>query len=209
MKLKEYLINEITLDIDPNDNSAISDVRKKISQAKSNPDRANRDQKNSATSELKQAQASDSSSPTKSVDVKIAKLKQQLSILQDQKRTIVKRNKTQTESIDCPADICEIVYTDENDNVVHNGSILSESNIQAFKRTGNVIKRQYRCISGGKMGKIVANPNDCNKRKNPKSVKAGKTSARKNKTVRVSKTKISKNKSISKMVSSLNKRLKG
>lgn len=205
--LMKYLLNEISLDVDPNDPNAINNVKRSVNQAKRNPVKANREQNIKARNDLKKAQQADASSPTKSIDIKIAKMKQQISALQIQKSNIKKR--TKTESIEFPEDICEIVYTDEHDNILHEGSILSESAIQAFKRTANVIKRQYRCTSGRKIGKIVANPNDCNKRKNAKSVRAGRAAARKNKSIRVSKTKISKNKSISKMVTTLNKRLKG
>lgn len=206
--LMEYLLNEITVDVDPNDPSSIQNIKQKMTKAKQNPQRAAREQGIKAKNDLRDAQKS-KASPTKAIDVKIAKLKQQLSTLQTQKMTISKRAKRQTESVNYPGDTCEVVYTDENDNILHEGSILTESAIQAFKRTGNVIKRQYRCTSGRKTGKVVANPNDCNKRKNPKAVKAGRKAAKKNKAIRISKTKISKNKSISKMVTNLNKKLKG
>ena len=129
----------------------------------------------------------------KSLDVRIAKMKQQLGMLQQQRMQLQKR----TES--------HYMVTDVNGKVIHEG-VLTEAAINAYKRTGNVIKRQFRCTSGTKDGRIVAEPNACNKRKNPKSVKAGKKAARKNKGVRINKTKISKNKSISKMVSRLNAR---
>lgn len=206
--LMEYLLTELTIDIDPTDPNSMVNVKQKIAQAKQNPQRAAREQGINAKDELRTAQKSEGS-PTKALDVKIAKLKQQLSMLQNQKMTASKRAERQIETVEYPKDICEVVYTDENDNILHEGSILTESAIQAFKRTGNVIKRQYRCTSGRKLGKVVANPNDCNKRKNPKLVKAGRISARKSKAIRVSKTKISKNKSISKMVTNLNKKLKG
>ena len=98
---------------------------------------------------------------------------------------------------------CEIVYTDEN------GEILSEAAIRQFKKVGTTIKRQYRCTSGPKKGKIVSSPQACGQRKDPKKIRHGKKVARLKKGVRVRKTTISKKKSISKMVTRMNKRLAG
>ena len=98
---------------------------------------------------------------------------------------------------------CEIVYTDEKDE------ILSEAAIRQFKRFGTVIKRQYRCTSGPKAGKIVASPQACGTRKDPKKVRQGRKTARMKKGMRVMKTRISKRKQISKVVSRMNKRLAG
>ena len=202
--LIDFLLNEISIDVDPNDPQAVSKARTQINRSKANPARHNRDQVSNARKELSTVNKSENS-PTKAISVRIARLKQQIATLQDQKSKISKRN---NESLEDTIELCETVYVDENDNIIHVGEVLSETSIQAFKRSGNVISRKYRCTSGGKMGALVSNPNDCNKRKNPKSVKAGKISAKKHKTVRVMKSRISKNKSISKMVSRLNQKLK-
>ncbi|MCK5307707.1 MAG: hypothetical protein KAJ73_03765 [Zetaproteobacteria bacterium] len=205
LSLMEYLLNELTIDVDPNDPNSLTNVKQSINQAKRNPSAASRQSLKNTKDALSTAQKAENS-PTKALDVKIARMKQQIATLQQQKERISSRPTTESYIVE---DLCEIVYTDEHDNIVHEGSILSESAIQAFKRTGNVIKRQFRCTSGRKEGKVVANANECNKRKNPKKVKAGRKAARKNKASRIQKTKVAKQKSISKMVTSLNKKLRG
>lgn len=78
-----------------------------------------------------------------------------------------------------------------------------------FKRYGNTFKRQYRCMSGPRKGRLVTDPMKCGKRKDPKQVRSGKKSARVRKGERVRKTKLAKRRSPSKMVQRLNKRLRG
>jgi len=78
-----------------------------------------------------------------------------------------------------------------------------------FKRYGNTFKRQYRCMSGPRKGRLVTDPMKCGKRKDPKQVRAGKKSSRVRKGERVRKTKLAKRRSPSKMVQRLNKRLRG
>lgn len=205
--LLEYMLNEITIDVDENDPNALMNAKRAMSAAKRNPRNANRLEITTSKANLMTAQRKENS-PTKAVDIKIARLKQQMAVLNNQKQQLLARKRVK-ESVDVIEDVCEVVYTNQFDEVIHNGSVLSESAISAFKRTGNVVKRQYRCTSGKKVGKIVANPNDCNKTKNRKRVKAGRISARKHASTRIQKTKVSKKKSISLMVSDLNKRLKG
>ena len=98
---------------------------------------------------------------------------------------------------------CEIVYTDED------GEILNEAAIRQFKKVGTAIKRQYRCTSGPKKGKIVASPQACGQRKDPRKIRHGKKVARLKKGVRVRKTTIAKKKSVSRMITRMNKRLAG
>lgn len=204
------LLTELMLDIDPADPNALSDTKRKMRMANQNPDRAIRDAMTTSRDNVKAVQKSENS-PTKAIDLKIARLKQQLATLTKQRSSIAKRTPTPTvgttESISYPEDEFEIVYLDEDDNIIHVGSILSESAIKAFKRYSNVIKKQYRCTSGRKIGKIVANPNDCNKRKEPKRIKAGRIASKKSKGIRVTKTRTSKNTAISKLVTRMNKRL--
>lgn len=97
---------------------------------------------------------------------------------------------------------CEVIYLDED------GNILNEAAIRQYKRRGSRIKRQYRCTSGLKKGKIVADPKSCAKRKDPKKVRHGRKVARSKKGIRVLKSKVAKKRSISKLVSRMNKRLR-
>lgn len=78
-----------------------------------------------------------------------------------------------------------------------------------FKRYGNTFKRQFRCMSGPRKGRLVVDPQKCGMRKNPKQVRAGKKSSRVRKGERVRKTKLAKRRTPSKMVQRLNKRLRG
>ena len=98
---------------------------------------------------------------------------------------------------------CEVVYTDEQ------GEILSEAAIRQFKRVGTEIKRQYRCTSGPKKGRIVATPQACAKRKDPKKRRHSKKVNRSRKGVRVMKTKIAKKHQGSKLVTRMNRRISG
>ena len=86
---------------------------------------------------------------------------------------------------------------------------LEEAAVRQFKRFGNAIKRQYRCTSGPKKGKIVASPQACGTRKDPRKVRHGRKVARMKKGVRIRKTTIAKKKSVSRMVTRMNRRLSG
>lgn len=97
---------------------------------------------------------------------------------------------------------CEVIYVDEE------GNILTEAAVRHFKRIGTSIKRQYKCTSGLKKNKIVADRSTCSKRKEPKRKRIGKKSARVKKGLRKIKTGISKRKQHSKLVTRMNKRLK-
>lgn len=98
---------------------------------------------------------------------------------------------------------CEVVWVDED------GNILTEAAARHFKRVGGNIKRQFRCTSGLKKGKIVADRATCSRRKDPKKKRQGKKSARRFKGIRKIKTKITKKRTQSKLVRRMNKRLKG
>ncbi len=89
------------------------------------------------------------------------------------------------------------------------GNILTEAAIRQFKRVGGQIKRQYRCTSGPKKGKIVSTPQACAKRKDPKKRRHGKKVARARKGVRVMKTRIAKKQQQSKLVTRMNRRISG
>ena len=97
----------------------------------------------------------------------------------------------------------EEIWVDED------GKVLSEAAARHFKKVGVNIKRQFRCTSGLKRGKIVANRATCSKRKDPKRKRIGKKSARLKKGVRRIKTRIAKRKQVSRLVKRMNKRLKG
>ena len=78
---------------------------------------------------------------------------------------------------------------------------------RAFKKSGDQIKRYFRCTSGLKKGMLVADPATCGTRKDPKKVRTAKKTMRSKKTLIAKKTKISKNKSISKLIKKLNSNL--
>lgn len=100
-------------------------------------------------------------------------------------------------------DDCEIVYVDENDN------ILEEAAKRAYSRKGGKVVKKYRCTSGPKKGKIVSDPKTCVQRKDPKKKRIGKKVAREKKGIRIRKTKIAKRTATSKQVAKMNKRLSG
>ena len=98
---------------------------------------------------------------------------------------------------------CEIVYVDEE------GNVLEEGFVRQMKRVGSSIKKQFRCTSGPKKGKIVASAQACGKRKDPKKVRHGRKVSRSKKGVRTHKGKIAKRRQVSKLVRRMNKRLSG
>lgn len=97
----------------------------------------------------------------------------------------------------------ELVYVDENDNV------LSEGAIRQYKKVGNTLKQKYRCLSGKKKGKLVSHPGHCGIRKDPKNIRKGRKVMRSKKGLIKRKSQISKRKSMSKLVTRLNKKLSG
>ena len=97
----------------------------------------------------------------------------------------------------------ELVFVDDENN------ILSEAAIRQWKRTGKEVQQKYRCLSGNKKGKLVSNPSDCSKRKDPKKVRQGRKTMRSKKGIIGRKAKITKKTSMSKMVAKMNKRLSG
>lgn len=99
---------------------------------------------------------------------------------------------------------CEVVYVDENGK-----EILDEGFIRQLKKVGSTIKKQYRCTSGPKKGRIVAKPSACAKRKDPKKRRLGKKIARMKKGIIKVKSKMAKRKQISKRITRINKRLSG
>ena len=112
---------------------------------------------------------------------------------------------------ECEKCDCEIVWIDEDGNEVE-GPTLSEAAggtaTMAFRRKGQEIKRQFRCVSGEKKGRLVADPKTCVKRKNPKRMLVGQRTARSKKGLRLRKSAITRNTSAHKMVRKTNKRLK-
>lgn len=95
--------------------------------------------------------------------------------------------------------ICEIVYTDED------GNILTESSINVFKRVGKKINRYFRCTSGSKTGRLVSNPKSCFRAKSPFKVYHGKKVMRRKQPTISAKSRISKLSSMSKLVTKKNK----
>lgn len=78
-----------------------------------------------------------------------------------------------------------------------------------FRRYGDTFKRQYRCTSGQKAGRMVTSPEKCGIRKDPRRVRIGKRASRSKKGQRVRKTLFTKRKSQSKRLSRLNKVMRG
>ena len=101
---------------------------------------------------------------------------------------------------------CEIVYTDADGNVIEEAT--GGASVQAFRREGNQIKRQFRCTMGEKKGRLVANPKTCIQRKNPKRMLVGRKTAAAKKGVRLRKSAITRNKAVHKTLRKMNKRRK-
>lgn len=90
-----------------------------------------------------------------------------------------------------------------------NDEMIVEAVQRQFRRYGDKFKRQYRCTTGQKAGRIVTQPAKCGIRKDPKRVRLGKRAARVKKGQRVRKTLFTKRKTQSKRLSRLNKTLRG
>jgi hypothetical protein len=99
---------------------------------------------------------------------------------------------------------CEVVYTDEDGNVIEEAAAAA----QAFRRKGNQIKKQFRCTTGEKKGRLVANPKTCLQRKNPKRMIVGKKVAAAKKGLRLRKSAITRKSQASKQTRKANLRLK-
>lgn len=97
----------------------------------------------------------------------------------------------------------EVVYVDEQDNV------LTEAAVRQFKkkRGTNKMEKKFRCTTGPKKGKIVAQMNSCSKRPDPKKRRQGRKVMRTKKAAIQRKSRISKKKAISKTLTKLNARL--
>ncbi len=98
---------------------------------------------------------------------------------------------------------CELVWVDEDDNV------LDEGAVRQWKRQGQKRVIKYRCMSGPKKGRLVSKPGSCGIRKDPKRKKLGRKVMRAKKGTIQRKSKISKRTGISKMLRKLNARLMG
>lgn len=98
---------------------------------------------------------------------------------------------------------CEECYTDEE------GNVLTEAAKRQYKRVGQTVRKRYRCLSGPKAGKLVAEPGKCATRKDPKKVRHGRKVMRAKKGVIKRKTQIAKRKQLSRMVARMNRRLAG
>jgi hypothetical protein len=73
----------------------------------------------------------------------------------------------------------------------------------------DTLKRQYRCTTGQKAGRIVTSPEKCGIRKDPMAVRRGKKASRMKKGQRVRKTQFTKRKTASKRLVRLNKAMGG
>ena len=103
-----------------------------------------------------------------------------------------------------PENTCEIVYEDIDGN-----ELLDEAAIRQFKKQGQAIVKKFRCLSGPKAGKLVANPSACGVRKDPKKVRQGRKIMRQKGAIINRKGQMSKKKAVSGQVARLNKRLSG
>lgn len=98
---------------------------------------------------------------------------------------------------------CEIVYIDEN------GDVLEEAARRAVKRVGGEVKKKYRCTSGPKKGKIVSDPKTCVTRADPKKKRQGKKVMRQKKGIIQRKSRMTKRTAKSRLVRKINQRLSG
>ena len=86
---------------------------------------------------------------------------------------------------------------------------INEAVQRQFRRYGDTFKRQYRCTTGDKAGRMVTSPEKCGIRKDPRKVRQGKKASRVKKGQRIRKSLFTKRKTQSKRLSRLNKRLRG
>ena len=105
--------------------------------------------------------------------------------------------------------ILDVLYECEEVWVDGEGNLLTEAARRQFKRIGNEIKKRYRCTSGPKKGKLVAEPGKCATRKEPRKVRQGRKVMRSKKGVIKRKAGITKRKAISQLVAKMNRRLSG
>ena len=110
------------------------------------------------------------------------------------------------------ADMGEIeMILDEIQELTDSGEFdkINEAVQRQFRRYGDTFKRQYRCTTGDKAGRMVTSPEKCGIRKDPKKVRQGKKASRVKKGQRIRKSLFTKRKTQSKRLSRLNKRLRG
>lgn len=117
----------------------------------------------------------------------------------------------------------EEVYIDANNNVYDDQDLflgnaddfqieeqeLTEASKRQWKRFGKELRKRYRCTSGPKQGKLVADPSQCASRKDPKKVRQGRKVMRTKKNTIARKSKIAKRTQLSKIVTRVNARLMG
>jgi hypothetical protein len=103
--------------------------------------------------------------------------------------------------------IYELLY-DCEECIMEDETIEERSVERQFRRYGNNLKRQYRCLSGPKKGLMVTQPLKCGIRKNPKRVIIGKKAARSKMGQRIRHTQFTKRKTAHKQLVRLNKVLR-
>jgi len=104
----------------------------------------------------------------------------------------------------------EVLYNCEECEIDDDDELLTEARVKRqFRRYGDRFKRQFRCMSGPKQGRVVPSPEKCGIRKDPKRIRIGKKSARMKKGSRVRRTLFTKRKTLSKRLSRMNKVLRG
>lgn len=94
LTLTTFLLRELMVDIDASDPAkAQAEVRRMAQIAKASPARANREMAAKAKDE-KNKIAADGDSPTKTIDLQIVRLKQQLATLMQRREQILKQTQT-------------------------------------------------------------------------------------------------------------------
>lgn len=106
----------------------------------------------------------------------------------------------------------DILYQDvciEESVCEETGEVLTEATVRQFKKLGKKVVKRYRCLSGAKKGKLVADPSKCAVRKDPRKVRQGRKTMRSKKGIISRKGKITKRKSMNKVIARMNKRMMG
>jgi hypothetical protein len=210
----DVLLNEVTLEVDPNDDTALNKVRKSLQVAKRDPSRAARKALQSAQAAMRVAQAKENS-PSKSVDVAIARKRFEIAQLTIKKAQVAARESFEgyegelLEENEAEMILENEILTQDIPATYEELVVFEEGIRRAFKRIANRIKQQFRCTSGRKAGKVVASPNTCATKKDPKRIKAGRKSARLKKSVRIEKTKRAFKKPQTKQLIKMNRRISG
>lgn len=103
----------------------------------------------------------------------------------------------------CSNPCFEVVYVNDDNEQLDE----AQASVAYRARKGKITKK-FRCTSGEKKGRLVANPKTCITRKNPKRVVVGRRVASSHKGLRLRKSKLTRSTNTSKMARKMNMRLK-